>query len=144
MVWNVFTVRSHLSELSLETDPRLLKSPLNTVALNLNLGLLNKGATVIAVDRNISNLKKNGQLRPYELDITDWAALKGLYCDVLSKYGRIDVVVNNAGLFERISPLLLSVISNFPPLCLHLLPSSVVFFYCFFTVFVSVRTLCCR
>ena len=72
---------------------------------------------VIAVDRDISNLKKNGQLRPYELDITDCTALKQLYCDVLSKYGRIDVVVNNAGLFERILlfSLSVSVTFNFPP-----------------------------
>jgi NAD(P)-dependent dehydrogenase (short-subunit alcohol dehydrogenase family) len=56
---------------------------------------------VIAVDKHVGNLKKTGNLRPYELDVTDWTALKKLYCDVLSKHGRIDIVVNNAGLFER-------------------------------------------
>jgi NAD(P)-dependent dehydrogenase (short-subunit alcohol dehydrogenase family) len=65
------------------------------------VGLANKGAVVIAVDKHVGNLKKTGNLRPYELDVTDWTALKKLYCDVLSKHGRIDIVVNNAGLFER-------------------------------------------
>ena len=70
----------------------------------LTVGLVKKGATVIAVDKNVGNLKKTATLRPYELDITDWTALKKLYCDVLSKHGRIDIVVNNAGLFERTPP----------------------------------------
>ena len=70
---------------------------------------MKKGATVIAVDRNVGNLKKTATLRPYELDITDWTALKKLYCDVLSKHGRIDIVVNNAGLFERTPPLFVTV-----------------------------------
>lgn len=93
---------------------------------------MNKGATVIAVDRNISNLKNNGHLRPYELDITDWTALKKLYCDVLSKYGRIDVVVNNAGLFERI-PLPLRYFS----FSSHL-PTSIAQIRCPLLLFVSV------
>lgn len=67
---------------------------------------------MIAVDRNVGNLKKNWYVQPYELDVTDWTALKKLYGDVISKYGRIDIVVNNAGLFERtpsrpLSPLIL-------------------------------------
>jgi NAD(P)-dependent dehydrogenase (short-subunit alcohol dehydrogenase family) len=35
------------------------------------------------------------------MDVVDWHALKQLYQDVLVKYGRIDVVCNNASLFER-------------------------------------------
>jgi 3-oxoacyl-[acyl-carrier protein] reductase len=67
------------------------------------------GANVIAVDRNVNNLKKSSRLYPYQLDVTDWQALKQMYHDVLSKYGRIDVVCNNAGLFERTIPLYLIV-----------------------------------
>jgi 3-oxoacyl-[acyl-carrier protein] reductase len=70
--------------------------------LRLITGLVSAGANVIAVDRNIDNLKKSSQLHPYQLDVTDWQAMKQMYHDILSKYGRIDVVCNNAGLFERI------------------------------------------
>ena len=65
------------------------------------VGLAGAGAHVIAVDRNIGNLKRTPKLHPYELDVTDWKGLKRLYQDVSSKYGRIDVVCNNAGLSER-------------------------------------------
>jgi len=53
-----------------------------------------------AVDRNISNLQKSENLHLYQLDVTDWKALKKLYTDTSAKFGRIDVVCNNAGIFE--------------------------------------------
>jgi NADP-dependent 3-hydroxy acid dehydrogenase YdfG len=70
---------------------------------------VNAGANVIAVDRNVNNLKTSSRLYPYQLDVTDSQALKQMYHDVLSKYGRIDGVCNNAGLFERTISLYLIV-----------------------------------
>lgn len=56
------------------------------------------------MDRDTSRLKKTGDLHPHELDITDWKGLKTLFLDAVSKYGRVDVVVNNAGIMERTTP----------------------------------------
>ena len=66
-------------------------------------GLAKAGAHVVAVDRDVRNLKETKNLQPYQLDVTNWTDLKNMYLDVSAKYGRIDVVCNNAGLFERIT-----------------------------------------
>ena len=58
------------------------------------LGLVEEGATVIAVDPDIHNLAKTPALRAYQLDWTDGNGLKKLYQDVAVKYGRIDIVCN--------------------------------------------------
>lgn len=63
---------------------------------------MEEGAVVIAVDRDTHNLKKTSHLCPYQLDVTDWRGLKKLYQDVSVKYGRIDIVCNNAGSFGGI------------------------------------------
>lgn len=70
------------------------------------LGLAKAGANVVAVDRDVHNLKKTRNLQPYQLDVTNWTDLKNMYLEVSAKYGRIDVVCNNAGLFERNRPAL--------------------------------------
>jgi len=59
----------------------------------------------VGVDRNVSSLKRTSNIEPYELDVTDSKGLKKLYEDVSSKYGRVDIVCNNAGIFERTFPL---------------------------------------
>jgi len=65
------------------------------------LGLEEMGAIVIAVDRDVSNVPESTRVKPYQLDVTDWNGLKRLYEEISEKYGRIDVVCNNAGIFER-------------------------------------------
>ena len=70
----------------------------------MGIELANAGANVVAVDRDVRNLKKTRNLQPYQLDVTNWTDLKNMYLEVSAKYGRIDVVCNNAGLFERNSP----------------------------------------
>jgi len=60
------------------------------------------GAHVIAVARRIELLQaladKHERITAYQADVTDDAAMRGLVDDVLAKFGRIDVLVNNAGL----------------------------------------------
>jgi len=65
------------------------------------LGLEEMGAIVIAVDRDVSNVPESTRVKPYQMDVTDWNGLKRLYEEIPEKYGRIDVVCNNAGIFER-------------------------------------------
>lgn len=71
--------------------------------IELISGLSKAGAHVIAVDRDPSNIKETEYLHPYQLDVTDWKAMEKLYKDTSARFGRVDVVCNNAGLFERIS-----------------------------------------
>ncbi|MBC7196648.1 MAG: SDR family NAD(P)-dependent oxidoreductase, partial [Deferribacterales bacterium] len=55
-----------------------------------------EGAKVIAVDVSELNYE-NPNVEWYKLDITNAEACKEFFDFTLSKYGRIDVLVNNAG-----------------------------------------------
>ena len=65
-----------------------------------------EGAIVIACDVNPDGLEKlvdeskdlNGKIIPYVLDVTDRNRINEVVKDVVEKYGRIDVLVNNAGI----------------------------------------------
>lgn len=67
--------------------------------------LANEKAKVLLVDASeyvdntaeeFSNLGLDAQ--SYRLDITDAVAVEGFFTDVFKEYGRIDIVVNNAGI----------------------------------------------
>ena len=60
------------------------------------------GATVIAVDLDISKIPETPKIQAYQLDVTDWHGMKKMYETIVEKHGRIDVVCNNAGIYERI------------------------------------------
>ena len=61
-----------------------------------------KGDTVIIASRNAEKVRKtveeNGFADGFTLDVTDFAAWLECKKHVLEKYGRIDVLVNNAGI----------------------------------------------
>lgn len=59
------------------------------------------GATVIAADINEDNLKKIGELEnvhPMKLDVSSDENWAQLVKDVKEKFGRIDILINNAGI----------------------------------------------
>ena len=60
---------------------------------------LAEGATVAAVDRERVP-QMPGDLHSFEFDLSDTAALGGLIADVESAIGPLDVLVNDAGIFE--------------------------------------------
>lgn len=59
-----------------------------------------EGATVIAADINEDNLKKvaSDNVIPMKLDVTSDENWASLVADVIEKYGRIDILINNAGI----------------------------------------------
>jgi len=67
-----------------------------------------RGATVVSVDLAASNdtvtaiEEAGGSAISLTGDVTDERAVAGAFAEVLDRYGRIDVLVNNAGLFAGI------------------------------------------
>ncbi|HNX26590.1 MAG TPA: SDR family NAD(P)-dependent oxidoreductase, partial [Phycisphaerae bacterium] len=65
--------------------------------------LLSMGMTVIAAARSAENLQKAAaelageKLETYVIDVADSAAVTKMIDYVVEKYGRLDVMVNNAG-----------------------------------------------
>lgn len=65
------------------------------------------GDTVIIASRNADKVRKvteeNGLDAGYKLDVTSYAEWESFYNDVTAKFGKIDVLVNNAGGGVRIA-----------------------------------------
>lgn len=69
------------------------------------LKMAHEGATVVIVGRTESKLEAvksegssaSGTIVSYILDVADYDAVQKMVADVVEKYGRIDVLVNNAG-----------------------------------------------
>jgi 3-oxoacyl-[acyl-carrier protein] reductase len=67
------------------------------------------GAVVVAVDRDGQRLREAAQRLgeravPVVADVTDREAADGTVADALGRFGRIDVLVNNAGIGGRTAP----------------------------------------
>jgi NAD(P)-dependent dehydrogenase (short-subunit alcohol dehydrogenase family) len=70
------------------------------------LGLVESGMDVVAVDRNATALaalaptaaRSSGAMQPLSADLTEPDAFDRIAATALEKYGRIDVLVNNAGI----------------------------------------------
>ncbi len=66
------------------------------IGLTAALELARRGATVAAVDRDTAGVPE--QLRAYECDVSDGAAVSGAVDRIARDLGGIDVLVNNAGI----------------------------------------------
>ena len=72
--------------------------------------LADEGATVVAAARSASRLEQlasehAGAIVPETLDVRDTAAVRGVVRDLASRHGRLDVLVNCAGI-SRLDPVL--------------------------------------
>ncbi|MDC3954302.1 SDR family NAD(P)-dependent oxidoreductase [Polyangium jinanense] len=80
----------------------------NGIGRELCLGLLSKGASVAAVDVDASALeetlarsgKNRDRLGTYVVNITDRAAVDALPAEVISRFGAVDGIINNAGVIQ--------------------------------------------
>jgi meso-butanediol dehydrogenase/(S,S)-butanediol dehydrogenase/diacetyl reductase len=66
--------------------------------------LADEGATVVITGRRLRNLEEvadlqpSGRIAPRQLDVTDAAAVQSVVAGIVEEFGRLDVVVNNAGI----------------------------------------------
>lgn len=75
------------------------------IGLEVTRMLLEKGYKVYVIARDFSNfpLDENEQVEKVTFDITELEGIQGLVADILHKEGRIDVLVNNAGIMNSIA-----------------------------------------
>jgi len=73
---------------------------------------LEAGATVIVWDLNKtllsqcqSELESKGTLQTVEINITDATTLASRFEDILKTHGKLDVLVNNAGVMDKFDPV---------------------------------------
>src|SRR5207248_1935049 len=70
------------------------------------LEMAGEGGTVVLLDRNPSTLSETaaeisangGTTQSYELDIADYRSYAKAVADIVAKFGKIDVLVNNAAI----------------------------------------------
>ena len=67
---------------------------------------LEKGMTVIGCSRSETDLKHKNY-EHFCLDISDEQAVKKMYSEIRQTYGRLDVLINNAGVNLSLAPILL-------------------------------------
>ena len=80
----------------------------------VSLEFSDEGSTVALLERNPETLQeaaaeikaKGGACEPYELDITDYDAYRSVVDDVISRFGKIDAIVNNAAVTLAYSTIL--------------------------------------
>lgn len=66
---------------------------------------LERGAAVVGCSRSACDLE-HARYRHFELDVTDEKAVKGMFRAVRKEHGRLDVLVNNAGIAAMNSAVL--------------------------------------
>lgn len=63
------------------------------------------GARVAALTRQPSDSLPTERLLPLVCDVADWGAVQATVATVLARWGRIDVLVNNAGVIDPIASI---------------------------------------
>lgn len=67
------------------------------------------GATVIAAARRLSRLEElaaqNSNIKPAAVDVSDKRQVMALVQDTIKQYGKLDVLVNNAGILDNFAPI---------------------------------------
>ncbi len=72
------------------------------IGIEISVSLIKQGAIVVLAARDTTSIKNNisdlnGEFLVHKTDIEDYNSIKHLVDTVIEKYGRIDVLINNAG-----------------------------------------------
>lgn len=73
-------------------------------------GMIERGAVAVAIDRNGALLQEvcaslpQEQVRVFQADVADQARVEEIVAAVLAEFGKIDYLINNAGLWRRFIP----------------------------------------
>lgn len=89
---------------SLEGQTILVTGATRGIGAAIAAALADHGATVYAGARDTADVTAADQ-RPVRLDVTDEAEIAGAVDRIDEEMGRLDAVVNNAGVFPRSGPL---------------------------------------
>ncbi len=65
------------------------------------LRLAKEGAKVASIDITDGNYENEPNITEYICDVSDEDAVNLTVCSILEKYGRIDVLINNAGIWRK-------------------------------------------
>lgn len=66
---------------------------------------LEEGAFVVAVDLNVEGLEESDRLLPIAADLTNESAVANVFIKAYEKFGRIDGLVNIAGIAQAATPI---------------------------------------
>jgi 3-oxoacyl-[acyl-carrier protein] reductase len=66
---------------------------------------LEEGAFIVAVDLNVDGVEESDRLLPIAADLTNEAAVTSLFTKAYEKFGRIDGLVNIAGIAQAATPI---------------------------------------
>ena len=89
----------------LEGKIALITGASGAIGSSISFRLAMQGAIIIACGRNMDNLKivekqvkeNGGKIYLYKMDVTNEEEIKKVYNDVIEKFGKIDILINNAG-----------------------------------------------
>lgn len=96
--------------LGLAISTAFLHAGANVVACDINADLVSTFSSSISTPHRASGDSPSPTLSPSNIlattcDITSPPALDALFAAAISRFGRIDIVVNNAGILDRFDPV---------------------------------------
>ncbi|MFM8678780.1 MAG: SDR family NAD(P)-dependent oxidoreductase [Alphaproteobacteria bacterium] len=76
------------------------------IGLGIARLLAGRGARVVAWDRDLSPLEGSGFAPAHaaQIDVSSWKEVEAAFADAVARFGRVEILVNNAGINGPIAP----------------------------------------